>query len=181
MPTSEWDASVSSPNVEKPNVSTSKASIATRAKRPGLLLVALLLTCLGQHAAAGESSLGQLFREEPQARGQLEPSGSPVLDGELVKTLDRAAILRLDNGHVLKLLGNTAVVVEEGRAGDVSLTVLSGRLLQVGAGGRLLVAGQRSTVTLSPTAVDAEDAERQLLRSGGNSELARRRMGREAD
>jgi hypothetical protein len=132
----------------------------------GLLAAGLALAAVGAERAPLEDPgvLGVVFDEAQDLPGTLESVGRPLASGDLVKALDRGALVRLDNGRVLKLSSNSSALLEDGPAGDVTVTVLSGRVATVGEGGRPLVAGQRSRFTVSPTYRDAEEAEAQLLR-----------------
>ena len=119
------------------------------------------------------STVGRWFRELPGSSGVLDSEGAELADGQLIRTLSEPALLRLDNGHVLKMLGNSALVIESGEAGDVTLTVLAGRLIQVGTRGGLLFAGSGSTITLSATYADASAAEDILLQAGPDARANR--------
>jgi len=123
------------------------------------LLVAGLATATSPHA----TRLGMVYDEDPQLPGTLDSVGRELAGGDLLKTLDRGALVRLDNGHVLKFSPNTSARVERGLDDDVTITVLSGRVGMVGGTGRTMLAGSRSVFTLSPTLEDAEAAERILL------------------
>ncbi len=132
--------------------------------------------CAGllSHAVAGPPSrLGRLFHEAPGAPGELEPSGTVVASGDVVRSLSRPALLRLDNGHVLKLSANSSALIEGIASDDVQVTVLSGRVLAVGRSGRLQVAGKGSTFRRSPTLADAQAAERLLLQLKASEAAAR--------
>jgi hypothetical protein len=74
-------------------------------------------------------------------------------------------IVRLDNGEVLKLDPNSAAVLEANDRDVVTVTVLAGRVGMLGHGGRVLVAGSRSTFRVEPTAADPRAAEQALLGS----------------
>lgn len=126
----------------------------------GLLAVGLALVTAG----AEPVRLGVVYDEHPDQPGTLETVGRALAGGDLVKALNAGAVIRLDNGHVLKLSSNSSALIEAGDAGDVAVTVLSGRVAMVDEAGRLRVAGQRSRFTVSPTRQDAEAAEEQLLR-----------------
>jgi hypothetical protein len=108
--------------------------------------------------------LGLVYDEDPELPGTLETVGRPLTAGDLVKALNTGAVVRLDNGHVLKLSPNSAALIEAGPAGEVAVTVLSGRVSMVDEAGRPRLAGPRSRFTLAPTRQDAEAAERRLLR-----------------
>ena len=123
----------------------------------GACLVAGLLGV----ASAGPARLGVLYAED--IPGKPATSGSPVLSGGLVQASSHGALLRLDNGHVLRLHANTAALFDGGADGLVAVTVLSGRVVSVDGCGGLLLAGQRSRFTLGPTDLDGAIAERRLL------------------
>jgi hypothetical protein len=126
----------------------------------GLFAVGFALASAG----AGTVRLGSVYDEDPDLPGTLETAGRPLASGDLVKALNTGAVVRLDNGHVLKFSSNSSALIEAGEAGDVKVTVLSGRVAMVDDAGRPRVAGQRSRFTVSPTQQDAEVAEEQLLR-----------------
>jgi hypothetical protein len=129
-------------------------------KLAGCLLVAgCALAAVGQEPVR----LGMLYAEDPEQPGVLETVGRSFHSGEVLKALSHGALLRLDNGRVLKLAPNSSALFEARPDGEVGVRVLSGRVSLVGDAGRTLVAGQRSTFTLSPTLSDPEDAERRLL------------------
>ena len=123
----------------------------------GACLVAGLLSV----ASAEPARLGVLYAED--ASGRPATKGSPVLPGGLVQASSQGALLRLDNGHVLRLQANTAALFDGGTDGLVAVTVLSGRVAAVDGGGDLLLAGQNSRFTLGPTDLDGAIAERRLL------------------
>jgi hypothetical protein len=127
----------------------------------GLLAVGLALGSAG----AAPVRLGLVYDEDPELPGTLETAGRSLASGDLVKALNTGAVVRLDNGHVLKLTSNSSALIEAGESGQVAVTVLSGRVAMVDEMGRLRVAGQQSRFTVSPTQQDAEAAEGQLLRS----------------
>ncbi len=149
----------------------------SRTRRTPLLVgMAAALLCAGLllHAVAGPPSrLGRVFHEAPGARGELEPSGTDVASGDVVRSVSRPALLRLDNGNVLKLSANSSALIEGIASDGVKLTVLSGRVLAVGRSGRLQVAGKGSTFRRSPTLADARAAERLLLQLEPSEEAAR--------
>lgn len=126
----------------------------------GLLAVGVALVTAG----AEPVRLGVVYDEHPDQPGTLETAGRALAGGDLVKALNAGAVIRLDNGHVLKLASNSSALIEAGDAGDVAVTVLSGRVTMVDEAGRLRVAGQQSRFTVSPTRQDAEAAEERLLR-----------------
>jgi hypothetical protein len=129
----------------------------------GLFVAGLALGAVGAERPPLEE-LGLVFDETPGHPGTLEGVGRPVASGDLVKTLGEGALVRFDNGQVLKLSPNSSAVLEIGQAGEVTVTVLSGRVATVDGAGRPLVAGQRSKFELSPAEGDAEVAEARLLR-----------------
>ncbi len=138
------------------------------------LIGALLCAGLLSHVGAGRpSGLGRLFHEAPGAPGELELSGTVVSSGDLVRSVSRPALLRLANGHVLKLSANSSALIEGNASGSVDVTVLSGRVVLVGRSGRLHVAGAGSTFRRSPTLADAQAAERLLLSLEASDEAAR--------
>jgi hypothetical protein len=112
-------------------------------------------------ASAGPVRLGLLYTEHTP--GKPATSGSPVLSGGLVQASSHGVLLRLDNGHVLRLQANTAALFDGGTDGRVAVTVLSGRVAAVDGGGDLLLAGHNSRFTLGPTDLDGAIAERRLL------------------
>ena len=68
----------------------------SRTRRTSLLvgMVGALLLCAGLllHAVAGPpSNLGRVFHEVPGATGELEPSGTVVASGDVVRSLSRPA------------------------------------------------------------------------------------------
>jgi hypothetical protein len=126
----------------------------------GLLAFGGALVAVGTEPAR----LGLIYDEVAQRPGTLETVGRPLASGDLVKALSTGAMVRLDNGHVLKLSPNSSALIEAGQAGEVSVTVLSGRVSMVDEAGRPHLAGQRSRFTLSPTRQDADAAEERLLR-----------------
>ena len=126
----------------------------------GLLAVGLALVTAG----AEPVRLGVVYDEYPEQPRTLATAGRSLASGDLVKALNAGAVVRLDNGQVLRLSSNSSALIEAGEAGDVAVTVLSGRVAMVDEVGRLRVAGQRSRFTVSPTRQDAEAAEEQLLR-----------------
>ena len=141
--------------------------------RVGILATLLCAGLLSQVVAGSPSRLGRLFHEAPGAPGELEPAGAVVASGDVVRSVSRPALLRLENGHVLKLSANSAIVIEGLPSGSVHVTVLAGRVLMVGRGGRLHVAGAGGNFRRSPTALDARPAERLLLSLGASDEIAR--------
>ena len=100
-------------------------------------------------------------------------AGAVFASGDVVRSVSRPALLRLENGHVLKLSANSAILIEGLPSGSVHVTVLAGRVLMVGRSGRLHVAGAGSNFRRSPTALDARAAERLLLSLGASDEIAR--------
>ena len=149
----------------------------SRTRRAPLLVGTVgALLCAGflLHAVAGPPPrLGRLFHELPGAPGELEPSGTAVASGDVVRSVGQPALLRLDNGHVLKLSANSSALIEGEASDDVQVTVLSGRVLAVGLSGRLQVAGKGSTFRRSPTLADTRAAESLLLQLEASEELAR--------
>ena len=143
---------------------------------PGALLCAGLLLHV---VAAPPERLGRLFHEAPGAPGELELSGKVVTSGDLVRSVSRPALLRLDNGHVLKLSANSSALIEGSASDSVNVTVLSGRVVLVGRNGRLHVAGAGSTFRRSPTLADAQAAERRLLSLAAGEEAARPEVDRD--
>jgi len=127
------------------------------ARIAGACLVAGLLSV----AAAEPARLGVLYVED--APGKPATSGRPVLAGALVQVSSHGALLRLDNGRVLRLRANTATLLDGGTDGFVDVTVLSGRVASVDGAGKPLLAGYGSRFTLGPTARDAARTERRLL------------------
>jgi hypothetical protein len=125
----------------------------------GLLGAGVALAAGGAEPAP----LGIAYDEVPGQPRALESAGRPLLSGDLVKAVNQGAVVRLENGRVLRLASNSSAVLERGTAGEVRVTVLSGRVAMVGESGRPLVAGQRSRFTVRPAARDAEAAEAQLL------------------
>jgi len=123
----------------------------------GACLVAGLLSV----ASAEPARLGVLYAED--APGKAATSGSPVFSGGLVQASSHGALLRLDNGHVLRLRANTAALLDGGTDGLVAVTVLSGRVASVDRSGNLQLAGHSSRFTLRPTDRDAALTERRLL------------------
>lgn len=126
----------------------------------GLLAVGIALVTAG----AEPVRLGVVYNEHPGRPGTLETAGRAVAGGDLVKALNTGAVIRLDNGNVLRFSSNSSALIEAGEGGDVAVTVLSGRVTMVDEVGRPRVAGQRSRFTVSPTQQDAEVAEERLLR-----------------
>ncbi len=149
----------------------------SRTRRAPLLVGTIgALLCAGVllHVVAGPPSrLGRVFHEVPDAPGELELSGTIVASGDVVRSVSRPALLRLNNGHVLRLSANSSALIEGTASGDVTLTVLSGRVLTVGASGRLQVAGSGSNFRRSPTLADAGAAEELLLQLAASEEAAR--------
>ena len=135
----------------------------------GALLCAGLLSPV---AAGPPSKLGRLFHEAAGAAGELELSGRVVASGDVVRSVSRPALLRLDNGQVLKLSANSSVLIEGITSEIVKVTVLSGRVLTVGRRGRLHVAGTGSTFERSPTLVDPRSAERRLMQLEASEQAA---------
>ena len=134
------------------------------------------LVCAGllsQGVAGPSSRLGRVFHEAPGVPGELEVSGTDVAGGDVVRSASQPALLRLDNGHVLKLSANSAALIEATTSDDVMVTVLSGRVLAVGRSGRLQVAGKGSTFRRSPTLVDGRAAEELLMQLDASQEAAR--------
>jgi len=127
------------------------------------LVIGLLVASLAPAANPHATRLGMVYDEDPELPGTLDSVGRELAGGDLLKTLDRGALVRLDNGRVLKFSPNTSALVELGLDDDVTITVLSGRVGMIGETGRTLLAGPRSFFTLSPTLEDAETAERILL------------------
>jgi hypothetical protein len=127
------------------------------------LLLGLLVAGLATATSPQATRLGMVYDEDPQLPGTLDSVGRQLAGGDLLKTLDRGALVRLDNGRVLKFSPNTSARVERGVDDDVTITVLSGRVGMVDEAGRTLLAGPRSVFTLSPTLEDADAAERSLL------------------
>lgn len=127
--------------------------------------VALLAVGVAVVTAGAEPlRLGLVYDEDPALPGTLETVGRPLIAGDLVKALNTGAVVRLDNGHVLKLSTNSSALIEAGPAGEVAVTVLSGRVSMVDEAGRPRLAGSGSRFTLTPTRQDAEAAEERLLR-----------------
>ncbi len=149
----------------------------SRTRRTPLLVgtvSALLCAGLWLHAVAGPPSrLGRVFHEAPGVPGELELSGAVVASGDVIRSVSRPALLRLDNGHVLKLSANSSALIEASASDDVMVTVLSGRVLALGRSGRLHVAGKGSTFRRSPTLADARAAERLLMQLEASEEAAR--------
>ena len=138
------------------------------------MLGALLCVGLLSPAVAGPPSrLGRVFHEVPGVPGTLEASGTDVASGDVVRSASRPALLRLDNGQVLKLSANSSALIEASASDDVMVTVLSGRVLAVGRSGRLHVAGKGSNFRRSPTLADGRDAERLLMQLEASQEAAR--------
>jgi len=127
------------------------------------LLLGLLVAGLATATSPQATRLGMVYDEDPELPGTLQGVGRQLASGDLLKALDRGALVRLDNGRVLKFSPNTSARIERGLDDDVTITVLSGRVGMVGETGRTMLAGPRSVFTLSPTLEDAETAERILL------------------
>jgi hypothetical protein len=107
--------------------------------------------------------IGIVYREQAARAGTLETRGRALESGDLLATSGQGVIVRLANGHVLRLAANSNARLEAGGDGDVGVTVLSGRAALVDGAGGLQVAGQRSRFVLTQTSADAELAERRLL------------------
>ena len=143
---------------------------------PWLAMLAGGLWCAGHWPSVRAEEplrLGQLFHESASARGELEPLGAAVASGDVVRSVNRSALLRLDNGHVLKFTANSSALIEGLASEGVKLTVLSGRLLMFGPKGRLLVAGSGSTFRRLPTYADSAAAEERLMGLDPSQEAAR--------
>ena len=141
--------------------------------RVGILGTLLCAGVLAQVVAGPPSRLGRLFHGSAGAPGEVERRGTVVASGDLVRSVSRPALLRLENGHVLKLSANSSILIEGVASGSVDVTVLSGRVLMVGRGGRLHVAGAGSTFRRSPTLMDALAAEQLLMNLAASDERAR--------
>ena len=113
--------------------------------------------------AADPGPLAVVYREQAAHAGTLESRGRALASGELLTTSEQGAIVRLANGHVLRLAANSSARLETGPDGEVSVTVLSGRAGLVDDAGELHLAGQRSSFRLAATSADAERMERLLL------------------
>jgi hypothetical protein len=126
----------------------------------GVLLM-LISGLAGAAAVAGEAPLGVVYDErEP---GVLAAEGRDVADGELLRAVSRGSLVRLDQGQMLRLAANSAVLLGRAGDGDVGVTVLAGRVATVDERGRPLIGGARSTFTLATRPVDPERAEMLLL------------------
>jgi hypothetical protein len=124
-----------------------------------LLLSALALTA----GAAGPERLGRVYDEDASAAGGLSGPGRELASGELLRAVNEGALVRLDNGQVLRLDPHTAIVLDGGPEREVRVRVLSGRVTTVDGAGRPLVGGVRSSFTLAPIVQDEEAVERRLL------------------
>ena len=135
------------------------------ATRWGLMLVSgLCMAGLLQAATVAQATrVGVVYDEDPGLPGTLQAVPRQLASGELLKTLDAAAVVRLDNGRVLKLSPNSSIRVEAATDSNVTVTVFSGRIGLVDPAGRTLTAGSRSSFSLSPSTQDADAAEARLL------------------
>jgi len=123
--------------------------------------------------ASGPARLGQVYGQDPQRRGALITRGQQVFSGEVVKALDHGALVRLEDGGVLKLGSNSAVRLEAGPEGEVRVLVLSGTVAALDEQGRVQVAGQRAAFSLWPAAFDPEAAESLLIDADLEGKLRR--------
>lgn len=133
--------------------------------------------------AAEAEEIGMLHFESAALDGALLASGKIVLNGELVRTEMRLAVVHLDNGQVLRFEANSSARFEEVSFDEIEVTVFSGRVTKWGVNGRLLTAGAGSRFTIGRTLQDPMAAERALLRvaptsSGDDDESSDHRMGR---
>jgi hypothetical protein len=124
----------------------------------------LLLSALALSVGATEPErLGRVYDEDAAAADGLAGPGRELASGELLRAVNEGALVRLDNGQVLRLDPNSAAVFDGGPDRDVRVRVLSGRVATVDAAGRPLVGGVRSSFTLPPIVQDEEAVERRLL------------------
>lgn len=107
------------------------------------------------------SLAGELFRQDPHS-GVLETRGEPLRDGAVVRTVDEAGLIQLEDRALIRLDPNSAVVFEQGPS-RVMVRVLSGRASIVGPSGRILHGGAGSRFTLPDAEEDPATAERMLL------------------
>ena len=120
---------------------------------------AMLVLGLAQVALAGEAGrLGYVVYRQAGAGRIHESMATLENDRAMIKTLDRTAIVHLDNGNVLRLAENSAVIFEGLPSGGVEVSVLSGKLTMLGSRGKLRTAGSGSFFLLGPVALDTESA-----------------------
>jgi hypothetical protein len=148
-----------------------------RASFPAALAFSVLLG-IWTHSAVADSpsGLGQVFHELAGAPGELEPQGDPFADGDVVRSVNVPAVLRLHNGHVLRLDANSSVWLEELAPGVVQVTVLSGWVRAVGEFGRVHSVGRGSVFRRSPTRADARETERLLSETALDGASRRREI-----
>jgi len=131
-----------------------------------ILKLWILLGCsaLALAASAAEPErLGRLYDQDAAAAGGLAGTAREFASGELLRAPNEGALLRLDNGQVLRLDPYSAIVLDAGAERDVHVRVLAGRVTTVDGAGRPLVGGARSSFTLPPVIQDEEAVERRLL------------------
>ena len=133
-------------------------------QRTCTLLGLLLLVGPGSVALADglPESVGEIFLAVPGSTDVVESRGREVADGELIRTVNDGAVVRLDNGQVLLLAANTAVAMESLPANAVLVRLLSGRVSLVG-NGEVHHVGAPSHFTLRAAELDAASAEAMLL------------------
>jgi hypothetical protein len=113
---------------------------------------------LAQAGAAPE--LGTLEREGSRA-GIFDGGSEPVEEGVVARAGDEAALIRLEDGSVMRLDPNSALRIESA-ARPVLVRVLSGRVSLIGPQGRVLTAGAASRFFLPQPPEDADQARRRL-------------------
>jgi hypothetical protein len=140
----------------------------------GLLLLAALP---GPAAAAlrGEvpAEIGVLLPTDPELPGAAVEPGEVLRSPALVQAFSTPAIVRLDNGRVLKLDANTSAILTA-RSGDrIELKVLSGGVAIAESAERILWGGAPSVFVLDASADDPLAAESVLLGPSPAAQSAR--------
>jgi hypothetical protein len=142
---------------------SARINMHAKATRRSIVIAGLFCALFGMGASRvrRDSSPGTVYRTDPRD-GVLETRGEQVQVGIPISTADEVALLELEEGAVLKLDPNSALVLE-GTAPDLFVRTLSGQVSLVGRSGRIVRGGAGSRFRVPLAEIAPEAAEQQLL------------------